>query len=329
MNLEYPYYSLSYEFNKKNILQNIKDFKPLIFYEKPKNLNKNNLSKFIFSNKNNKQYFIIKENFLKTEYINSITDYFSEKVRVKCKFGNKLSPLEYWTKYKIDIIKETQEKYHSITIHNLRETIYNNKLNIKLCNNFRITVALTILNYFKPNSWLDISAGWGDRLLSAIFCKIKYYEATDPNLDMHSCYDNMIQTFIPKSKQKNYIIHKNGFIEAQFKKKDFDIVFSSPPFFTLEIYSKHKENSVVQFRTEKEWCDNFFLKTLIKSYNLLKAGGYMILYMGGSRYVMDTMFRLSNIMDYKGIIYFYEKKPRSIYVWQKKMDKDLYNINIL
>jgi len=338
--LEYPYYSLSYEFNKKNILQNIKDYKSLIFYEKPKNLNKNNLSTFIFNdikNKNininnkNKKYFIIKENFLKTEYINSITDYFSEKVRVKCKFGDQLSPLEYWTKYKSELIKETKEKYNSITIHNLREIIYNNKLKIKSksCNNFRITVAMTILNYFKPNSWLDISAGWGDRLLSAIFCKIKYYESTDPNLDLHPCYENMIQTFVSKSKQKNYIVHKNGFLEAQFKKKEYDIVFSSPPFFTLEIYSHYKENSVVQFRTEKEWCDNFFLKTLIKSYNLLKAGGYMILYMGGSRYVMDTMFRLSNVMDYKGIIYFYERKPRAIYVWQKKMDKGLNTINTL
>jgi 16S rRNA G966 N2-methylase RsmD len=188
---------------------------------------------------------------------------------------------------------------------------------------------MTILNYFKPKSWLDISSGWGDRLLSAIFCKIKYYEGTDPNLDMHPCYENMIETFVSKSKQNNYIVHKNGFLEAQFQKKDFDIVFSSPPFFTLEIYSQHKENSAIQFRTEKEWCDNFFIKSLIKSYNLLKTGGYMILYMGGSRYVMDSMHRLSNIMDYKGIIYFYEKNPRAMYVWQKKMDKNLYKINNL
>ena len=188
---------------------------------------------------------------------------------------------------------------------------------------------MTILNYFKPNSWLDISAGWGDRLLSAIFCKVKYYEASDPNLDMHPCYENMIETFVPKSKQKNYIIHKNGFLEANFKKKDFDIVFTSPPFFTLEVYSQHKENSLVQFRTEKEWCDNFFVKSLIKSYNLLKVNGYMILYMGGSKYVMDSMHKLSNIMDYKGVIYFYEKNPRAIYVWQKRRDKSLNIIDRL
>jgi 16S rRNA G966 N2-methylase RsmD len=209
--------------------------------------------------------------------------------------------------------KTIQDK-KELNIYNIRETIF---FNTKLCNNFRITVALTILEYFKPKKWLDISAGWGDRLLSAIFYKIKLYVSCDPNLDLHPCYDNIIETFVPESKRKNFKIYKNGFLEAPITDKNFDIVFSSPPFFTLEIYSDFNENSVKQFATEKLWCDNFFVKSLIKAYNLLKKDGYMILYMGGSDYIMNKMHLLINIMDYKGQIYFYEKFPRGIYVWKK------------
>jgi len=310
MNLEYPYYFLYIPFNKKNILKDVKNYIPTIYHSIPNELLKYKLQHF------DNTYFIIKENFLETEFINNTTDYFTEKIRVKCKFGNHLSPLEYWTKNKKIIIEKTLQKYHQINIHTLRETIYYNS---KLCSNFRITVCMTILNYFKPKKWLDISAGWGDRLLSAIFCKIKYYEATDPNLDLHEGYDEIKRTFLTEKKRQNYIIHKNGFLEANIQNKNFDIVFTSPPFFTLEKYSTHPENSLKKHKTEQNWTTQFFIPSLIKSFNLLKKNGYMILYMGGSTEVMNSMHNLlSKLMEYKGIIYFYEKNPRAIYVWQKR-----------
>ena len=130
----------------------------------------------------------------------------------------------------------------------------------------------------------------------------------------------MINTFATPSKKKNFIIYKNGFLEAPIKETDFDVVFSSPPFFTLEKYSSFNENSITKYQNEKEWCDNFFIKSLIKAYNHLKKNGHMILYMGGSNYVMNKMFMLNNIMNYKGVIYFYESVPRGIFVWEKIND---------
>jgi hypothetical protein len=258
----------------------------------------------------------------KSIFVNNITDFFTENVRIECKFGNYLSPKEYWNLNKKNIIKNTLKKYNIIDIYHLRETIYNDTklFKTKFCNNFRITLCMTILNYFKPEKWLDISAGWGDRLLSAIFCKIKLYVATDPNLDLHPGYEKIINTFVLPSKRLNYNIFKNGFLEASLPNEKFDIVFSSPPFFTLEIYSSFSENSVSKYKSEKEWCNHFFIPSLIKAYNYVKKNGHMILYMGGSNYVMESMHKLDKVMKYKGIIYFYENKPRAIYVWQKMND---------
>lgn len=307
-NLEYPYYNKYYNLNKKEVLKNIKNFQPTILKSVHKELIKYSLEKY------NNSYFIIKENYLKNIYINSITDYYSESVRVKCKIGNNISAYEYWNKNKRMIIEKTKKKYGTLNIHNLREIIY---LNTRLCNNFRITVSLAVLEYFKPKSWLDISAGWGDRLLSAIFYKISLYVSCDPNLELHKCYDSMIDTFVTKSKKKNFIIHKRGFLESPIEEMDFDIVFSSPPFFTLEKYSDFSENSITKYNNEKDWTNYFFIPSLIKAYNHLKDGGHIILYMGGSDYIMNAMHKLDSIMEYKGIIYFYEKKPRGMYVWKK------------
>ena len=318
--MEYPYYHLYFILNKKEINELIGIYTPIIYNKIPNDLkkidSKNKLEKY------NNEYFIIKENFLDTYIINNLTDYFSEKIRIKCKFGNNISLLDYWNKNKEKIVQNSLKKYKKNDIYHLRETIYYS--NIKGCNNFRITVALTILKFFKVKKWLDISAGWGDRLLSAIFHKVKLYVSCDPNKDLFPCYDEMINTFVIPSKKKNFKIYPNGFLEAPINETDFDIVFSSPPFFTLEKYSSYNENSITQYHTEKEWCDNFFVKSLIKAYNHLKKNGHIVLYMGGSNYVMNKMFMLNNIMEYKGVIYFYENKPRGMYVW-KKIDNNFIN----
>jgi len=308
LELEYPYYNLYYDFNKKKILSEIKNFEPIVYTKIPKELEKSNIKKY------ESTYFLIKDVFTQTQNINNITDYFSEKVRITCQIGNKVLPKKYWQNNKKQILDNTLKRYETLTIPNIREIIYKNT---KLCNNFRITVALTILKFFQPKKWLDISAGWGDRLLAAIFYKnIQLYTATDPNLDMHPCYDDMINTLVPASKRKNFIIHKNGFLEANIVGV-YDIVFSSPPFFTLEKYSNYKEDSVTQFSNENDWINNFLVKALLKAYKHLKQNGYMILYWGGSNIVMDKMFSTLKHMKYNGVIYFYEKRPRGIHVWQK------------
>ena len=310
--IDYPYYSYEYTLNKTKIKKLIKDFDPIIYTEIPPEYRR-----FHFEKYENK-YFIIKEDdWKKNEEINNITDIFSEKGRVKCQFGNKPSPHDYWQLHKEEMIKRTYDKYDSLTIRNLREAIYNS-IDTKLCNNFRITVALTILKYFKPKSWLDISAGWGDRLLSAIFYNISMYVAADPNKELHQYYNEMIDTFVPKTKRKNFILFEGGFEDIKLSYKEFDIVFTSPPFFDLEKYSTHDANSFTKYKTEKDWCKKFLLKSLNKAFKHLKVGGHMIIYMGGSRYVMGEMISTMNkIATYKGVIYFMTNLPRGIHVWQK------------
>lgn len=317
--IEYPYLRYYYKLDLDNYKQVIRNFKPNIFHYIPKELDKykNKLEKY------EQSFFIIKDIFEKTYVINSLTDYFTEKVRIKCKFGNYLSPKDYWLKYNDNIIKETLQKYKKINIILLRESLYNNS---RFCNNFRISVGLTVINHFKPKKWLDISAGWGDRLITALMSNVELYVSCDPNLELHKYYNEIINTLAPKEKQQNYIILKNGFIESSFPNLKFDLVFSSPPFFTLEKYSEFKEDSITQFSDEQSWTQNFLIKSLIKSYNYLDKNGHLVLYIDGSPYVLNEIKRLNKVMQYKGIIYFFDNKPRAMYVWKKINDNIINSI---
>ena len=62
-----------------------------------------------------------------------------------CQFLGNPIPFEYWNKNKNTIISLTLQKYNKINTYYLRETIYKKT---RLCNNFRISVALTVLKMF-------------------------------------------------------------------------------------------------------------------------------------------------------------------------------------
>lgn len=317
LNLEYPYLYLQYKLDKDSYLKHVKNFKPIIYDYIPEEIKKYNVEKYM------DKYFIIKDIYLKTFVINSITDYFTEKIRIQCIFGENDSPKQYWRKNKKNIIQKTIDKYNKINILLIREILFQNT---RFCNNFRISVALVILKLFNAKNWLDISAGWGDRLMAAILHNIDMYVSCDPNLDLHKYYDKIIDTFAPNQKNK-FIIYKNGFIEAPIQNNiKFDLVFSSPPFFTLEKYSKFDQDSITMYNDEVSWTQNFLIKSLIKSYNLLNKYGHIVLYIEGSKYLLNQIKKLNNIMNYKGIIYFFEKKPRTMYVWQKINDDLIYDL---
>lgn len=308
---DYPYLVNMRTVNVDAIKKSVAAFRPVVYTEEDiaKNIQikiRSTLETF------EDRYLVIYDNWRDTEYINGITDLFSERVRVRCNFKHHPSPLSYWKKHKQTILKRISKS----KVHELREYIY---LNTKLCNNFRISVCLAILQIFKPKKWLDISAGWGDRLLSAILYGVEKYVAADPNLDLHPCYDNIINTFAP-TRKSDYIIHPTGFENAPLQDTKFDLVFSSPPFFDLEQYSKHPGDSL-QHPTELAWCVQFLWPSLLKAYHHLKRNGHMVVYISGSPTVMSYLMQLNAIMKYKGVIYFIDSRPRAMYVWQKTLSK--------
>ena len=289
--LEYPHYYYAVE--EKDIYENFKLLK------------KTNL-KII---KNDKALITWKVDYMENVNIYKITDFFSEEVRVKCNFKDHISPYNFYRNSKYYHQNKTV-KYEEID-----DFIYNNS---KLCSNFPVTVAQEVYRYFKAKKVLDFSAGWGDRLIAALAYGCEY-TGVDPNKDMINKYAAMIDFF--SADFEKYNVYTQGFEDFIVVEK-YDLVFTSPPFFDLEVYSDDQTQSIKKFPSLEEWKKNFMFMSVKKSKQSLIKGGHLALYISDfnkTKYVKDIINYAKNIgLIYKGYLSWKaEKYAKKIFVWQK------------
>lgn len=286
-NPSYPFYKL---FAKKSDIykrfNNLKNYKPNIInknYRLRMNIKIPNIF-FNYHTPNNnikkKVLLFDNDNFFKYD---QISDYFQDEVRLKCirtSTDKNLNPLIYWNnpKNKETIIKLYKNKYgEEFDYEKLDRILF--KLTHS-CSSFRPTVVISLLKHFnlKNANILDISAGWGDRLIAAIAANANYYFSTDPNPDLHDNYYEMIKFF--KANPNKFIIRDKPLeklkIEYPPNGEKFDIMISSPPYFDLEVYTD-KPGQSIEGRNIKAWVKEFLKPSLIKCWNALKVGGHLVL----------------------------------------------------
>jgi hypothetical protein len=312
------YYTKKYILDKLEKLRNYKT----VF------LNRNPVTKNL--NKFNGKLVIFKEEYKKNKELYNITDYFSQYCRVKCvnNLKSKESPFTYFKKHKKKIFEEladTKDGKNNVGYDDFLEYMYQNT---KQCTNFNTTVMMALLKLFKPNRFLDPSAGWGDRLISAIAYGCEY-TGVDPSECMNPIYHNIIQELVPSDKRDNYKIIQNGFESTRIEPNYYDLVFTSPPFFDFEVYEKtqNQAQSIEKFNTLELWLKGFLLPLTEKSYNALKIGGDFGIYISDYTGVSFTkeMFKYisENIkgFKYQGDIHFWtpenKKIIRTIFFWKK------------
>lgn len=264
--------------------------------------------------KGHKVIFFLKIDFKRAESYLRITDYFSEDVRVKCNFRDRISPLEYFKINRENIVSSLGQ---NPTYKEIDSYLYDH--GPRQCSNFNLLVSYSVLKHFKPKRWLDPSAGWGDRLITAISYGCEY-RATDPNHDMHEKYTQMIDV-LSKDKTK-YNITEEGFEDADIEEDYYDLVFTSPPFFDLEKYGNGPKQSMIKFSTLEKWKDGFLYPLVSKSIRALTDKGHLALYVsdGGNKYVKDMCEFINSHenMHFKGYIKWKaDSRPKDIKVWQK------------
>jgi len=252
-----------------------------------------------------------------------LTDYFSEECRVVCRFLDYPTPYEVYTK-NIDFYSKLAEKSET-TYEIFREKIYDDTKNF--CSNFPLEVALALYRYFKPDKILDFSSGWGDRLIAAIaYGNCQEYQGVDPSVCMAEKYKKIVDFF--GKKRENFRVSKAPFEKFDVKSNHYNLVFTSPPFFNLEIYENTGDQSVNIYKDLESWKKGFLFPSVQKSYRALVDGGYLALYVvdsGKNKYVEDLkLFILKKIQGfvYKGTIDWINisgrRKIRKIYVWKKE-----------
>jgi len=228
--------------------------------------------------------------------INDITDNYSLMQRLSCKFGNNPIPLVLW------------KEHPEWTLRDLEK-------NVKLCTLYPFEVGMQVLKMFKPKRWLDPTAGWGDRLRCAIEYGCKYV-GVDSNKEMKTAYQAIIKD---KASNPDLFTVKIGKFQNVRLEGKFDLVFTSPPFFTKEVYEH-----MTDWKSIEEFMEEFLKPLFKKSFKHLESGGHMVFYIEdkNSEDFIDLMKMFVEAelpeLTYEGAFYYQGTSLRPYYVWVKK-----------
>ena len=80
-------------------------------------------------------------------------------------------------------------------------------------------------------------------------------------------------------------------------KEYFDLVFTSPPYFNRERYSLDNSQSWVRYNNLDDWMNEFFYKTLEKSWESLNKNGYLIINISDIRIRRQKKYELLKICE--------------------------------
>jgi hypothetical protein len=352
--LDYPYlrYYISGD-RIRNNFNNLKKFSPYIIHEKYELKALPHISNLQYNQKEGKTYFLIIDQPDEYKNIEVISDYFNEECRVHCRFISATeSVYSFFRTHYIDIIDHLQREDKDITIENMRETIWS--IGPRECSTFKPKLIKFFIELYNARKILDISSGWGDRLIGAMSCDIDSYDGFDPNPCLHKNYKKMMEFFKHDVVNKNavYTIEELPFEEAELKQDYYDLVMTSPPYFTMEIYDDNPETNAKQSivkmyeREGKEdggsggkgdggsgsgsgdgerlWYNNYLKVWINKCYNALRKGGVIALNINQYKnqhyiyWLLDDM--KSSKWTYLGIISHSKpdkKNPQPTFIWRK------------
>jgi hypothetical protein len=211
-------------------------------------------------------------------------DYFFLKHRLRAKTKKHISFFEAMKDKKI--VSYLNEKIRKIRAN--PDKIFNDKdellrhqysafqLYFGTINQFRPTEALRIYCELKPKKGiLDFSAGWGGRCLAAMVYNVPYI-GIDTNAALKTSYGQMHKLIKPDADVKIIISQSE---KVDFSKFNYDLIFTSPPYFMLEEYE-----DMPLYKNNDDFIDKFFRPVIENSWHHLKKGGHMALNMPAEMY---------------------------------------------
>ncbi len=216
---------------------------------------------------------------------NKAVDYFTFSERLNTKGPKKLSFYELWNNKS----KFQSKPFVHKLIHNTYTTTGSLKSEIqqyyKMFNLyygsiyiFKPTTALDIYFRFKPKCVLDMTMGWGGRLMGACALNVPRYIGIDNNLGLKQPYSKMYNFLKGKTKTKINLMY-NDALSVDYKslknRYHYDMVFTSPPYFNIEQYGKSRSNP--KYTNKEDWYNNFYSPLIKNTFEHLSIGGHYCL----------------------------------------------------
>lgn len=138
---------------------------------------------------------------------------------------------------------------------------------------FKPLTAMEIYQKYRPQSVLDFTMGWGGRLVGACVMGVPNYIGIDSNLSLKKPYADMKKMLSQLDCHTTSTLLFKDALSVNYSKLHYDCVFTSPPYFDVEIY----EHMPAAYETEEDWVEAFYAPLFTETYKHLKRGGHYIL----------------------------------------------------
>lgn len=148
------------------------------------------------------------------------------------------------------------------------------------CSNFRPAFARMLYEKWSPKGGkvLDPCTGYGGRLVGFLASHAAVYTGVDPNTPTYKGNLALAKTLCLKKKVT--LIH-SPFEDVQIKdipySGEYDLAFTSPPYFSKEVYSDEKTNSSNRFPGYEDWKKGFLAPMMTGCFKTLRKGGRAIM----------------------------------------------------
>lgn len=244
---------------------------------------------------------------------NDISNYFQQRNRYDCGSHGFVSPSEYW--YSPDLLVKMNWAFwrlgnNEISPTRIRESF---RIGAYVATQFKPQVAKTIFDFVIhkiPNGTktvFDMSMGWGDRLAGFYASNAVKYLGTDPNPNVYRVYKEQCIAYEKLLTGKEPIIQEfqkevKGHIYDAFRcvgssgkeviaynapaedildvitSNKFDCIFTSPPYFSTELYDEGGDDwkqSWFRYQEYDNWWNKFYVPVMKASFESLSEKGLM------------------------------------------------------
>jgi len=238
----------------------------------------------------------------KSHIYNSISNYYQQKNRYECGSVMSKSPLQIWNDR--ELLKNMNWHFwrdgvlegHGINDKTFRTAF---RLGTYVATQFKPAVAKLIYQKTNAHSILDMSCGWGDRLVGFYGTpNAKIYVGCDPNPAVYEAYKKQCVDYekflgytATITEYDNYFVCEGSKtvtiynlpvedVDWSLYNEYFDVMFSSPPYFETEQYGigtgKESNQSWSRYSKFELWRDEFLFKVLAMIKPTLKPNGFMM-----------------------------------------------------
>ena len=250
----------------------------------------------------------------------NFVDFFTMSRRLATVGKEGISFYEFWSRkseYKkkryiqniLDSYKERGSNQNELQIFWRIFNLYFGSISI-----FKTVIAMNVYCRYKPTSVLDMTMGWGGRLVGCAALNIPKYTGIDLNTRLERPYADMVAALKPYSTTKFDLRFKNA-LDVDYSKIDYDLVLTSPPYYDIEQY----EGQPVM--DKDTWDSEFYTPLFERTWKHLKRGGHYCLNIPAEIYervAKKVLGAADELLPMpKGQRTKEEKYKEFIYVWSK------------